>query len=126
VSPRRAGRPALPPAAWRWLLAAAVVVQLVALYWPRPVDTGGPPGLDKVVHCAVFAAVAFTGRRAGVPVAWLAGLLVAHAAVSEVVQATLLPRDGDVLDAVADTVGTVAGLLLAGAPVRREAARAAR
>jgi hypothetical protein len=66
------------PRLWRLLLAGSVVVQLVALYWPQQVGGGGPPGTDKLVHALLFAAVAFTGRFAGVPVRWLAALLAAH------------------------------------------------
>jgi hypothetical protein len=116
---------------WRWLLAAAVVVQIVVLYFPLSGPGGGLPGLDKVVHAAIFGAVAFTGRRAGVPLLPLVALLVAHALVSEVVQGTLLPdRDGDPWDAVADVAGTALGAWLAGVvdrdgrdPVARGAGR---
>jgi hypothetical protein len=98
-----------------WLLfALAVAVQLLVLYLPR-VDTGGVdgPGLDKVVHATVFAAVAWTGRRAGVPVRLLAGLLVLQAVGSELVQGLLLPdRSGDPLDALADLAGVAVGLAL--------------
>jgi VanZ family protein len=108
---------------WRWLLAVAVVVQIVVLYFPL----SGPdasvtlvPGLDKLVHAAVFGAEAFTGRRAGVPLLPLVALLVAHAVLSEVIQGTLLPaRDGDPYDAVADVVGTALGAWLAGVVDRK-------
>jgi hypothetical protein len=102
------------PRLWRLLLAGSVVVQLVALYWPQQVGGGGPPGTDKLVHALLFAAVAFTGRFAGVPVRWLAALLAAHAVVSELVQALLLPgRSGDPRDVFADLVGVAGGLLAA-------------
>ncbi|MGQ7297392.1 VanZ family protein [Quadrisphaera sp. KR29] len=102
----------------RLLLAAAVLVQLGVLYAPRaPATDQLPlvgPVLDKAVHLAVFAAVAWAGRRAGVPVALLAGLLLAHAVVSELLQHWVLPaRSGDPLDAVADAAGVLVGLLLA-------------
>lgn len=103
----------------RWLLAATVAVQLLVLYWPSPPGVGGAPGLDKVVHAAVFAAVAVAGRYAGVPPPWLAGLLLAHAAGSEIVQHLLLPnRSGDPLDALADAAGVAVGML---APLPRAA-----
>lgn len=99
---------------WRWPLALAVVVQVLVLYWPDAGDLDGPPGLDKLVHAAVFAAVAATGRLAGVPLPLLAGALVAHAVVSETVQHLLLTgRSGDGWDVAADLVGTLAGLVLA-------------
>ena len=100
---------------WRWLLAAAVVVQILVLYLPVSGPGGALPGADKVVHAAVFGAVAFTGRRAGVPLLPLVALLVAHAVVSEIVQGMLLPgRQGDPWDAVADVAGTGLGAWLAG------------
>ncbi len=115
---------------WRWLLAAAVVVQVVVLYFPL----NGPgtsltlvPGSDKVVHAAVFGAVAFTGRRAGVPLLPLVALLVAHAVVSEVVQGALMPgRQGDPWDALADVAGTALGAWLAGMLDRKGRAHLAR
>ena len=102
----RAGAP-------RWLFAAAVAVQLVVLYAPRAPSTGGVPGVDKVVHLLVFAAVAWTGRAAGVRLPLLVGLLLAHAVVSEGLQHWLLPgRSGDWRDAVADATGVLVGALL--------------
>ena len=98
----------------RWLLFALVLaVQFVALYAPRAPSEGSGWGLDKVVHAALFAAVVWTGRRAGLPPLWLVPLCALHAPVSELVQAHLLPhRDGTVGDAVADLVGVAIGALL--------------
>ena len=96
----------------RWAFALAVVVQLVALYWPRPVETGTSLPVDKLVHAAVFGAVLWTGGRAGLPVRPLAAVLAVHAGVSEVVQGTLLDRDGNVPDALADLAGLVVAWLL--------------
>ncbi|MFP5346446.1 MAG: VanZ family protein [Actinomycetes bacterium] len=104
---------------WRVLLVLAVVVQLVVLYWPKDPGGGGVGNLDKVVHAAVFGAVALAGRGAGVPWRPLALVLVVHAGLSEVIQGTLLPdRHGDPADAVADVTGTVLGLLAAHARLR--------
>lgn len=95
----------------RVTFAAAVAVNVAALYWPRGVSGGDVPGADKVVHLLLFAAVAATGVRAGVPVRWLAGLLAAHAVCSELAQHWLLPlRSGDPWDAVADLVGAAVGI----------------
>jgi hypothetical protein len=100
----------------RALLAAAVAVQLAVLYWPRAAGDG-LPYVDKLVHAAVFGAVAWAGCRAGVPHRVLLPLLAAHAVVSEVVQARLMTgRSGDPADVVADLVGTGLGLLLAHRP----------
>lgn len=100
----------------------AVAIQLVVLYWPSTGVGTGVPGLDKVVHVAVFGAVAVTAVRAGARPRLVLAVLVAHAAVSEAVQAMLLPgRSGDLLDVVADVAGAVAGVCVAVA--RRRPAR---
>ena len=92
--------------AWRWACVATVAVQVVVLYWPRTAVGGGVPGLDKGVHLAVFAAVGLTAVLAGARWWVVVLLLVAHAVVSEVVQASLLPaRSGDPWDVVADVAG---------------------
>jgi VanZ family protein len=97
----------------RLIFAVAVVAQLVALYWPRPVQTGTSLPVDKVVHLAIFAAALWTGVRAGLRPRPLAAVLVVHAALSEVLQATLLDRDGNLADAAADVAGVALGWLLA-------------
>jgi len=98
----------------RWLvLAATVTVNLALLYWPRapgPDALGGVPDLDKLVHLATFASVAWAGLRAGLRPRWWLPLLAGHAVLSEVVQNALLPhRSGDPFDAVADILGVLAG-----------------
>lgn len=102
-------------------LAVAVAVHLAVLYWPRPPDVaGGVPHLDLVVHLAVFGAVAWCAVRAGLRPAVVVGVLLAHAVVSELLQAYVVPeRTGDWRDVVADAAGTLAGVLLA----RRAATR---
>jgi len=101
---------------WHRLALVAVLVQLAVLYWPRPPDVGGGvPGLDLLVHLLVFGAVAYAGGRAGLAPGPLVAALLVHAVFSEVVQAYLVPeRTGDWRDAVADAVGTLAGVLAAG------------
>lgn len=91
----------------RLLLVVAVAANLVVLYAPSsPPGFGGIPLLDKGVHVLAFAAVAWTGRAAGVPAPLLLGGLVVHAGTSEILQATLLAhRSGDPWDVVADVVG---------------------
>jgi hypothetical protein len=102
-----------PSPTWtRVLLAAAVLLQLVVLYSPRAPSTGGHWWVDKTVHVGIFAVVAWTGRLAGLRWRPLVLVLLAHAVVSEVVQATLLPRDGDWRDSLADAVGVAVGALL--------------
>jgi hypothetical protein len=98
------------PAA-RLSFAIAVAVNLAVLYYPRQVSQGGIPYVDKVVHVAVFAAVAWTGVRVSLPIRWLLALLVLHAVSSELVQHFLLTaRSGDPADAAADALGAVAGV----------------
>ncbi|GEK79045.1 hypothetical protein ABA31_03960 [Agrococcus baldri] len=105
------------------MFAAALLVQLVVLYWPSPPGGPGIPGLDKLVHAGVFLAPALAGVLAGIRPAWLGAALVAHAVASELVQQWLLPeRSGDVWDAVADVVGVALGIAL-GLLVRRGATR---
>lgn len=73
---------------------------------------------DKLIHGTLFAALAFTGRLAGVSLRVLAPALVAYAAGSEVLQALLpIDRDGDPLDFLADSTGIAIGLF-AGRAVR--------
>lgn len=106
---------ARPVRIWRWVFVAAVVTNVAALYWPRGVSTAVEiPQLDKVVHLLLFAAVAWTGLRARLQGRVLLPLLVVHAVLSEVLQATLLPqRSGDPADVLADLAGVLAGILLA-------------
>ncbi len=96
------------------VFAVALVVHVVALYYPLPPSgPAQPSALDKVVHLLLFAAVMWAGRRCGMPVTVLAGVLLVHAPVSEVLQAALLPtRDGNAGDAVADVAGVVLGALI--------------
>ena len=91
--------------------AAAVLLSLVVLFSPGSDVPSGIPISDKVIHFSLFAALAMTGRLAGIPPVQLAVGLVAYAGVSEVLQ-TVLPinRDGDILDAVADTLGALTGI----------------
>jgi len=97
----------------RVVLAVTVVVQLVVLYAPRAPSTGATVGLDKLVHAAVFGAVAWAATRCGASRGVVGTLLVFHAVLSEVLQGTVLAhRSGDPLDAVADTVGVALGLAL--------------
>ncbi len=92
-----------------------MVLSLYVLFSPTQ---GGPTlfeNSDKVVHCTLFALLAGTTRwRFGRALPLLAAV-AAYAALSEVVQAVLLPhRSGDVLDVVADLVGALLGWTLAG------------
>jgi VanZ family protein len=102
------------------VLVLTVVLQLVVLYDPNPSGVPAFPGLDKIVHATVFALPTLVGLLASAGRAWvIPALMVAHAPLSEVVQATMLPeRSGDPMDAVADLVGVALGVLI-GTLVRR-------
>ncbi len=95
----------------RGAFAVAVLVSLAVLFAPADDVPASPPGVDKVVHLLLFAALAVTGRWAGARAGVLGVLLVVYAAVSEVVQGvSALERSASVADWVADTVGVLAGL----------------
>lgn len=97
----------------RSLFAAVVLISLVVLFAPGSDVPSGFPYSDKLVHLALFGALAVSGVRADVPWRPLAIGLVVYAAGSEVLQAALpIGRDGDVWDFVADSAGTALGLLL--------------
>ena len=121
---------------------AVVLASLVVLFAPASTTPSAlPPGVDKAVHLALFAALAWTGvlwidaaaerggdpqverqpgRRAGLPVVGLAAGLVVYAAGSEVLQGLLpLGRTSDPLDAVVDVVGVALGLVAVRRPARR-------
>ena len=95
----------------RGAFAVAVLVSLAVLFAPPDDVPFAPAGVDKLVHGALFAALALTGRWAGVGRAVLAPVLVLYAAVSEVLQG-MIGRDAAVGDWVADVVGLLLGLLI--------------
>ena len=95
----------------RGVLAVTVLVSLAVLFAPGDDVPSAPPGVDKLVHLALFLALALAGRWAGIRVVPLAVLLVAYGGVSEVVQAVSdLQRSGSVLDWLADAAGVALGL----------------
>jgi VanZ family protein len=96
----------------RGVFAVAVLVSLAVLFAPADDVPASPPGVDKLVHLLLFAALAASGRWAGARAGVLGGLLVVYAAVSEVVQGlSALERSASVADWVADVVGVATGLL---------------
>jgi hypothetical protein len=108
---------------WQVALLVAVAVQLVILYWPRPAGPTGVPGLDKLVHAAMFGSVTYLGLRAGLPARWWVPLSCGHAVVSELIQGLfLVHRSGDWRDVVADLVGV--GIALAAWLAGNRSARA--
>jgi VanZ family protein len=102
VTRRQAGRVAF---------AVVVLLSLVVLFEPGSDVPSGVPINDKVVHFTLFAALAVTGRLAGIRTVPLVLGLVAYAGISEVLQSSLpIDRDGDVRDALADTLGVLVGV----------------
>ena len=95
----------------RGAFAVAVLVSLAVLFAPASDVPPSPPGVDKLVHAALFAALAVTGRWAGTSRTVLVAVLVLYAAVSEVVQ-DLIGRDAAFGDWVADVVGLLLALVL--------------
>ncbi|WP_404381584.1 VanZ family protein [Knoellia locipacati] len=94
--------------------AVAVLLQLVVVYAPSGGGAAPFPYFDKLVHAGVFALPVFLGLLARLPLLPVAAVMAAHAPVSELVQAMLLPqRSGDPWDVVADLVGVGLGVLAA-------------
>ncbi|NYI83452.1 VanZ family protein [Saccharopolyspora hordei] len=88
----------------------AVAVSLLVLFMPASGVPTAPPGTDKVVHAALFAALALTGRTAGIPAVTLLPALAGYAAVSEVLQGLLpIGRSCDVVDGLVDVAGAAIG-----------------
>jgi VanZ family protein len=69
--------------------------------------------VDKLVHLALFAALALSGRWAGVRAGTLTVMLLVYAAASEVVQGVSpLQRSASAGDWLADAAGVLVGVLL--------------
>ena len=97
----------------RGAFAVVGLVSLAVLFAPASDVPFAPAGVDKVVHLALFAALAASGRWAGVGARALAVLLLGYAALSEVVQGLpALGRSMSLGDWVADAVGVLLGLAL--------------
>ena len=117
-----------PPAAGhgtlaRGVFALVVLVSLAVLFAPASDVPTAPAGVDKVVHLALFAALAASGRWAGAGVRALAALLLGYAAVSEVVQGLpALGRSTSLADWGADAAGVLVGLALRELASRRSPA----
>lgn len=114
------------PAVLRLPFVLVFAISLVVLFTPASGVPDAPPGVDKVIHVVLFAALAITGgiARFGFP-ALIAGL-TGYAAGSEILQAILpLGRSGDVLDFCADFAGIAAGWCMLIATRRRQRLRRA-
>jgi len=107
----------------RGVFTLVVLVSLGVLFAPASDVPSAPAGVDKVVHLALFAALAVGGRWAGIGARALAVLLLGYAAVSEVVQGLpALGRSTSLADWVADAVGVLLGLALWELGARRTSA----
>jgi len=108
----------------RGAFGAVVLISFAVLFTPESGVPAAPPGTDKVVHFALFAALAGTGLGARIRRVPLAAGLVCYAALSEVLQGVLpLGRSGDVLDALVDVAGIAAGFAVVAAAARSALAR---
>lgn len=96
------------------LLSVLIVVHLVALYLPGRAGSVETGDLDKLVHVALFAAPAAVGELLGGAVRRrLPLLLVAHAVVSELIQAQFIAhRSGELLDVLADLLGVLLAIVV--------------
>ncbi|WP_051515736.1 hypothetical protein [Candidatus Blastococcus massiliensis] len=109
----------------RGVFCVAVLVSLAVLFAPASDVPSAPPGVDKLVHAGLFAALVVTGRWAGLSARAVPPLLIGYAAVSEVVQGlSPLDRSASVADFVADVLGVLLGLVAWAALERRVAAEA--
>jgi VanZ family protein len=97
----------------RGAFAVTVLVSLAVLFTPGDQVPLAPPGVDKLVHLMLFAALALSGRWAGIRAGGLTAVLLVYAAVSEVVQGlSPLERSASVADWLADAAGVVLGVVL--------------
>ena len=96
----------------RSVFGLSLLVSLLVLFTPAPDVPQGPDGVDKVIHVALFAALAFTGRYAGVPGRWLVPALLAYGGISEPLQSLPgIDRSTSLADWGADAVGVTLGYL---------------
>ena len=97
----------------RVCFGVAVLASLVILFAPGSDVPPSPPGVDKLVHGSLFAALALSGRWSGLGARLAPVVLLLYAAISEVIQAVApIARDGSVADWLGDAVGVLVGLAL--------------
>jgi len=94
----------------RGAFTIVALVSLAVLFAPASDVPYAPVGVDKLVHASLFAALALTGRWAGVSRVVLIPVLVLYGAGSEVIQG-FIGRDAAVGDWLADVVGVLLGLV---------------
>jgi hypothetical protein len=98
----------------RVVFGVVVAISGVILFAP---SVPGPPlfsHADLIIHCLLFGALAWTGRRAGLVLPAMAAALVLYAGGSELIQAIFLShRSGSWTDLAADLTGSALGLAVA-------------
>lgn len=95
-------------------LALALVLAMVVLFTPASGVPNGFEHSDKIVHCGLFALLAFTSRFAGIRLLHTIIWTFAFAVASEILQAVLpIGRSGSATDAFADAVGIALGIAVA-------------
>jgi hypothetical protein len=98
------------PIGGRVTFGAVLLISLFVLFTPAPGVPRGPAGVDKVVHLALFAALAVSGRYAGVPGRWLVPALLAYGGISEPLQSLPgIDRSTSLADWGADALGVTLG-----------------
>lgn len=106
----------------RGVFALVVLVSLGVLFAPASDVPASPAGVDKLVHVALFAALAVSGRWAGIGTRALVPLLVGYAGLSEVLQGlAVVDRSASLADCAADAAGVLLGLAVWRAATRRGA-----
>lgn len=102
----------------RWApFLVVLAISLPILFAPAPTVPAAATGVDKVVHVALFAALAGTALlpSPSIParLALVAGALLGYAAVSEIVQALpAIGRTTSLTDWLADAAGVLLGLFV--------------
>jgi VanZ family protein len=92
----------------RLAIAIAVTAAVLAFLWspPPPQPRFVIPHFDKLIHFALFTAIAIAWQRTGLSAPWLLALGIVLGIVTELVQGWLpWPRTPDAWDVVADTLG---------------------
>ncbi len=118
----------------KWLAILWTLLILVVCWAPRqtlPINERAPSilqqiHLDKIVHAVIFAGYSYFWRRATSPraIGLIAITGVMLAVLTELGQATsLVGRDADLWDGIADSLGVAIGLIFATTAITRSVDR---
>jgi VanZ family protein len=110
-----------PTWAGRLRFGLVLAVSLVVLFAPPADVPSGPEGADKIVHIVLFAALALSGRYAGIRGRLLVPALIVYGGSSEPLQA-LVGRSTSLADWGADVLGVLVGYAGAAAAMRARSA----